>query len=113
MKKTAKEVTALTRTYDLILWSIPDLEKFPKGQKYLLGDRIERLLLEVLELLIQAVYTKNKLGFLKACRFQSRPPRDATGPAGPLDFFTLFSSDLTPKMPFSSHDLYYKFKISG
>ncbi len=65
MKKTAKEVTALTRTYDLILWIIPILQKFPKGQKYLLGDRIESLLLDILELLIQAVYTKNKIGFLK------------------------------------------------
>ncbi len=64
MKKTVKEVTALTRTYDLILWIVPVLAKFPKGQKYLLGDRIESLLLEVLELLIQAVYTKDKIDFL-------------------------------------------------
>ena len=45
MEKTLKEVNALTKAYDLLLWVIPHLEKFPKGQRYLLGDRIENRLL--------------------------------------------------------------------
>ncbi len=65
MAKEQKEVNALTKTYDLLLWIIPQLGKFPKSQKYLLGDRIETTLLDIMDLLIQAVYTKNRASFLK------------------------------------------------
>ncbi len=59
-----KEASALTKTYDLVIWIIPQLEKFPKGQRYLLGDRIETTLLDVMELIIQAIYTKDKAASL-------------------------------------------------
>ncbi len=65
MDKNLKEVSALTRTYDLLLWVIPVLEKFPRSQRFLLGERIETFLLDIMELLIKAVYTKNKTGILK------------------------------------------------
>jgi len=65
MAKEQKEVNALTKTYDLLLWIIPQLEKFPKSQKYLLGDRIETVLLDIMDLIIQSIYTKNKASFLK------------------------------------------------
>jgi len=65
MAKEIKEVNALTRIYDLLLWIIPQLEKFPKSQRYLLGDRIETMLLDIMELIIHAIYTKNKACFLK------------------------------------------------
>ncbi len=38
----SKEVDAITKLYDFILWMIPKLEKFPRSQKFVLGDRIER-----------------------------------------------------------------------
>ena len=56
----AKEIDAITRLYDFILWMIPKLEKFPRSQKFLLGDRIETLMLEILELLIEAAYSRQK-----------------------------------------------------
>ncbi len=65
MAKEQKEVNALTKTYDLLLWIIPQLEKFPKSQKYLLGDRIETLILDIMDLIIQSIYTKNKTSLLK------------------------------------------------
>jgi len=65
MAKERKEINALTKTYELLLWIIPQLEKFPKSQKYLLGDRIETLILDIMDLIIQAVYTKNKTAFLR------------------------------------------------
>ncbi|MBI5590824.1 MAG: diversity-generating retroelement protein Avd [Deltaproteobacteria bacterium] len=55
-----KEVDAVTRLYDFILWMIPKLEKFPRNQKFLLGDRMENLMLDILELLIEATYSRNK-----------------------------------------------------
>lgn len=60
----AGEVHALTRLYDLILWIIPVLEKFPRSQKFLLGDRMETQLLDIQDLLIQAAYSAKKIGFL-------------------------------------------------
>lgn len=55
-----KEPIVITRLYDLILWTIPQLDKFPRNHKFTIGDRIESLLLEILELLIEAAYTHKK-----------------------------------------------------
>jgi hypothetical protein len=41
-----KEVDAITRLYDFILWVIPKLERYPRSQKFLLADRIENLVPE-------------------------------------------------------------------
>ena len=43
-----KEVDAITKLYDLLLWIIPKLEKFPRSQKFLIADRIETMLLDIL-----------------------------------------------------------------
>ena len=48
------------KQYQLILWMLPKIANFPKDQRFLLADRIERLLLDILEMLIGAVYSKNK-----------------------------------------------------
>jgi hypothetical protein len=61
----AKEIDALTKTYDLLLWVIPQLEKFPRSQKFLLGDRIEVLMLDILDGLIEAAYTRSKESLLR------------------------------------------------
>jgi hypothetical protein len=50
---------ALEKCYQFLLWLIPAVEKFPKSQKFLLGDRIQNLALDVQESLIEATYSKN------------------------------------------------------
>ena len=50
--------------YKLILWMLPKMAKFPKDQRFLLADRIERILLDILEMLIEAVYSKQKRAIL-------------------------------------------------
>jgi hypothetical protein len=55
---------ALTKTYDLALWLLPQIGKFPKDYRFIFGDRIENCLLEVLEKLIEARYTKDKAAIL-------------------------------------------------
>jgi hypothetical protein len=42
--------------YDLILWMFPKISKFPRDHKFLLGDRIENLLLDILKNLMTANY---------------------------------------------------------
>lgn len=49
---------ALEKCYQFLLWLIPTVEKFPKSQKYLLGERIQNLALDVQECLIEATYSK-------------------------------------------------------
>ncbi|MGD0433579.1 MAG: diversity-generating retroelement protein Avd [Acetobacteraceae bacterium] len=51
---------ALEAMYRVLLWLIPTVEKFPRKQKFVLGDRIEATALDVLELLIGATYTKSR-----------------------------------------------------
>ena len=43
-----------------MLWLVPALERFPRSQKFLLGDRIQGTALDVLELLIEATYTRQR-----------------------------------------------------
>ncbi len=56
----AEPDNVLTKLHDLLLYSIPQLAKMPRDQKYLLGDRIETKMLEVLEHALRAYYRKDK-----------------------------------------------------
>ncbi len=51
---------ALEKMYQFILWLVPTVGKFPRSQKFLLGDRIQSSALDVLEGLIEATYTRNR-----------------------------------------------------
>jgi len=42
-----------------LLWLIPTVEKFPRSQRFVLGDRIENLALDIFELLLEASYLRN------------------------------------------------------
>ena len=57
---------ALEAHQRFLTWLIPTLEKFPRAQRFLLGDRIEATALDVLERLIEATYTKERQGMLRA-----------------------------------------------
>ena len=46
--------------YRFMLWLIPAVEKFPRAQKFQLGDRIQNAALDVLERLIEATYTQQR-----------------------------------------------------
>jgi hypothetical protein len=52
LDKAARDLTILTHVYDFLLWLIPATGRFPKNQRYLLGERLENLLLDVLNLLM-------------------------------------------------------------
>jgi hypothetical protein len=53
-----KSGPALEAMFRFIVWLIPTLDKFPRSQKFLLGDRIQATALDVLEQLIVATYSK-------------------------------------------------------
>ena len=51
---------ALEAWYRFLLWLVPTLERFPRRQKFLLGDRIQSTALDILESLIEATYTRER-----------------------------------------------------
>jgi 23S rRNA-intervening sequence protein len=57
---------ALEAMNGLLRWLIPTVEKFPRSQKFLLGDRIQSAALDVLERLIEATYERDRANSLRA-----------------------------------------------
>ena len=82
MKKT-EELVIITRTYDLILWSCNHTSRFPRQHRFVLGERLERTLYDLLETLIRAKYTRDRRSLLddanlklEILRFQIRLAKD-------------------------------------
>jgi hypothetical protein len=74
-----EELLVITKTYDLILWSCNRTSRFPRNHRFVLGERIERRLYELLETLIAAKYRRERHELLQAAnlnlevlRFQIR-----------------------------------------
>ena len=57
---------ALEKWYQFLRWLVPTVEKFPKVQKFTLGDRIQGGALDVLERLIEATYSRQATPLLAA-----------------------------------------------
>ncbi len=51
---------ALEAMYRFVLWLVPAVERFPRRQKFLLGDRLQGAALEVLERLVEATYSRDR-----------------------------------------------------
>src|SRR6516162_257844 len=78
-----QELIVITKTYDLILWSCNHASRFPRSHRFVLGERIERRLYDLLETLLQAKYTRNRQALLRQAnlnleilRFQMRLAHD-------------------------------------
>lgn len=56
---------ALEKAYQFMLWLIPTIEKFPRSQRFLLGDRIQSAGLDVISSLVEATYTRNRAPLLR------------------------------------------------
>ena len=79
----APKLTVITKTYDLILWSCNHTSQFPRQHRFVLGERIERNLYDLLETLLRAKYTRLRQPLLEQAnmilevlRFQIRLARD-------------------------------------
>ena len=57
--KAARVPPAIQDCHTLLEWLIPQLDKFPRRRRFTLGERIESLLLEVLQALIEAAYQRD------------------------------------------------------
>ena len=54
------EVVVISKTYDLSLWACHHTTRFPRTLRFVLGERIERNLYDLLETLIEAKYTRQR-----------------------------------------------------
>ncbi|MDJ1178208.1 diversity-generating retroelement protein Avd [Roseofilum sp. BLCC_M91] len=77
------ELSIIQKTYDLIKWYVPILNRLPRSHKFLLGERIILGLYDLLESLIIAQYESEKLTILiplnsklQILRYQTRLLRD-------------------------------------
>jgi 23S rRNA-intervening sequence protein len=93
----AKEVDAITKLYDFILWIIPKLEKYPRSQKYILADRIQSLTLDILELLIEAAYSKKKDDALRSANLKLEKLRYLIRLSKDLHFLNITSYEFSAR----------------
>ena len=61
-----EDLPIIQKTYDLIKWYVPILHRLPRDYRFTLGDRMITGLYSLLEAMIQARYTHDKLNRLKA-----------------------------------------------
>lgn len=78
-----KELSIIQKTYDLIKWYVPILNRLPKDHKFGLAERLINNLYELLEGLIRCKYASEKLDklqelniLLDIIRYQSRILQD-------------------------------------
>ncbi len=65
-----KELPIIQKTYDLIKWYVPILDRLPKNHKFTLGERMINRLYNILEELIKARFIKQKIEILNGINIQ-------------------------------------------
>ena len=60
------DLSIIQKTYDLIKWYVPIINRLPKNHKFLLGDRITTVLYDILDGLLIARYSSQKLPQLES-----------------------------------------------
>jgi hypothetical protein len=72
---------AVTKAYDIVLWLVGHVGKFPRSHRFVLGERIETAMLDVLLLLVEAAYERDKIPLLRLARTdRSRAHQSREGP---------------------------------
>ena len=59
-----EQLTIFEKTYQLVLWLYPTVSKFPKSQRFVLGQQIENTALDILRGIIRANASRSKLPLL-------------------------------------------------
>ena len=64
-QNTAEPAIVVQRSYDLALWLVRKVEKFPRSFRFSLGDRVVARSLDLLESLVQSAYAGDKRAALE------------------------------------------------
>ena len=65
MKADRTVAPVVEQAYQFLLWLIPTVEKYPRSQKFLLGDRIQANAMSLLESLTEATYVRQRRSVLR------------------------------------------------
>ena len=76
--KKTDELPIISAFYDFILWLVPKMSKFPREHRFTLGQRMERLLYEILEKLIRAKFTRERRDILANVNVDLKEPQIIT-----------------------------------
>lgn len=60
----------LVKWYDLTGWVLDRVESFPKNQRFIFGQRLANHMVDVMEVLVEASYTRDKTGLLNTANRQ-------------------------------------------
>ena len=60
-----QDLVIFEKVYQLVLWLYPTVSKFPKAQRFVLGQQIENTALDILRGVIRANAERDKLPLLK------------------------------------------------
>jgi hypothetical protein len=84
----AESDNILLKLHDLLVYLLPQLNKFPRDQKFVLGDRIETKVLDVQESCLRAYYNRDKRGHLLEANLQLEVARHLVRLAHGLKLFS-------------------------
>jgi hypothetical protein len=65
MATESKTPEIIARHYEFLKWLMQCVAKFPRNQRYIFGKRLEEKCLDILELLLKAYYSRDKIELLK------------------------------------------------
>ena len=83
MAQAPTELTVISRSYDLLIWTAQHVARFPRSHRFTVGDRLDRQVYAVLDRLLRAKYTRDRASLLRQAnlelevlRFQYRMAKD-------------------------------------
>ncbi len=83
MPHAPPELIVIEKAHELLVWTLNHIAKFPRSHRYGIGLRLEERVTPVLELLLRAKYTRDRLPLLQQAnlelellRFQYRAVKD-------------------------------------
>ena len=65
MKASQAVAPAFTRFYEIVGWILDRAEKFPKSDRFVFGQRLANHAVDLLEQIVEALYTRDKLELLR------------------------------------------------
>lgn len=88
----------IAKVYDCLLYLLPLIEKFPKPNRYLLGERIENTIFDILEILLEASLSREKLDLLPKANIKLEQTRHYVRLSKDLQLISLHRYEVISKI---------------
>lgn len=79
----------VTKTYDFVLWLLPKVENFKRGHKFTVGERLAEQGIDLLSIVVEAAYSRDKAGLLQEANRKVNSTRYLLRLAKDLDLMTV------------------------